>query len=43
LDALIQQRQALGTVEDALQHPFYGPTMPASSDTNPRLGPAPQS
>jgi outer membrane protein TolC len=43
LDVLIQQRQALGTVEDALQHPFYGPTMPASPDTNPRLGPAPQS
>ena len=42
-DALAQQRQALGAVEDALQHPFYGPTMPASSDTNPRVGPAPRS
>jgi outer membrane protein TolC len=43
LDALVQQRQALGAVEDALQHPFYGPAMPASSDTNPRVGSAPHS
>jgi cobalt-zinc-cadmium efflux system outer membrane protein len=43
LDALVQQRQALGAVEDALQHPFYGPAMPASSDTNPRWGPVPRS
>jgi cobalt-zinc-cadmium efflux system outer membrane protein len=42
-DALIQQRQALGAVEDALQHPFYGPAMPASPDTNPRVGSAPHS
>jgi cobalt-zinc-cadmium efflux system outer membrane protein len=43
LDTLVQQRLALGTVEDALQHPFYGPTMPASPDSNPRVGLAPQS
>ncbi|HEV7441685.1 MAG TPA: TolC family protein, partial [Steroidobacteraceae bacterium] len=42
-DALAQQRQALGAVEDALQHPFYGPAMPASSDANPRVGSAPHS
>ena len=42
-DALVQQRQALGAVEDALQHPFYGPAMPASPDTNPRVGSAPHS
>jgi outer membrane protein TolC len=40
-DTVVQQRQALGTVEDALQHPFYGPAMPASPDTNPRVGSAP--
>jgi outer membrane protein TolC len=43
LDALVQQRQALGAVEDALQHAFYGPAMPGSSDTNPRGGSAPHS
>jgi outer membrane protein, heavy metal efflux system len=42
-DALLQQRQALGAIEDALQHPFYGPTMPASPDTNPRVASAPRS
>ena len=42
-DALARQRQALGALEDALQHPFYGPAMPASSDTNPRLSSAPRS
>jgi outer membrane protein, heavy metal efflux system len=42
-DALVQQRQVLGAVEDALQHPFYGPAMPASPDTNPRVGSAPHS
>jgi cobalt-zinc-cadmium efflux system outer membrane protein len=42
-DALVQQRHALGAVEDALQHPFYGPAMPASPDTNPRVGSAPHS
>jgi cobalt-zinc-cadmium efflux system outer membrane protein len=42
-DALTQQHQALGAVEDALQHPFYGPAMPASPDTNPRVGSAPHS
>lgn len=40
-DTVVQQRRALGTVEDALQHPFYGPAMPASPDTNPRVGSAP--
>jgi outer membrane protein TolC len=42
-DALVQQRRALGAVEDALQQPFYGPAMPASSDTNPRVDSAPHS
>jgi cobalt-zinc-cadmium efflux system outer membrane protein len=42
-DVLVQHRQALGAVEDALQHPFYGPTMPANPDTNPRVGSAPRS
>jgi outer membrane protein, heavy metal efflux system len=42
-DVLVQHRRALGAVEDALQHPFYGPTMPASSDTNPRVSSAPRS
>jgi hypothetical protein len=40
---MAQQRQALGAVEDALQHPFYGPAMPASPDTNPRVSSRPQS
>jgi outer membrane protein TolC len=39
-DAMVQQRRALGAVEDALQHPFYGPAMPASPETNPRVGAA---
>jgi outer membrane protein TolC len=42
-DVLVQQRHALGAVEDALQHPFYAPAMPASPDTNPRAGSAPHS
>jgi hypothetical protein len=37
---MVQQRRALGAVEDALQHPFYGPAMPASPETNPRVGAA---
>lgn len=36
-DALVRQRQALGAVEDALQHPFFGPALPAISETNPRV------
>lgn len=42
-NVLVLHRQALGAVEDALQHPFYGPTMPVSADTNPRVSPAPRS
>jgi hypothetical protein len=30
-------------VEDALQHPFYGPAMPAGPDMNPRVDSAPHS
>jgi outer membrane protein TolC len=37
LGALAQQRQSLGTLEDALQHPFFGPALPESPETNPRL------
>jgi outer membrane protein TolC len=42
-DALVRQRQALGALEDALQHPFYGPAMPGGTDTNPRAGSEPHS
>jgi outer membrane protein TolC len=40
-DALVQQRQALGRVEDALQHPFFGPALPPSPERNPRLAAEP--
>ncbi|MGB6310856.1 MAG: TolC family protein [Steroidobacteraceae bacterium] len=36
LDVVVQQRQALGALEDALQHPFFGPALPADTETNPR-------
>ncbi|WP_298353573.1 TolC family protein [Rhodoblastus sp.] len=39
-DAVVRQRRALGAVEDALQHTFFGPAAPAASDQNPRLAPA---
>jgi outer membrane protein TolC len=35
-DAMVQQRQALGAIEDALQHPFFGSALRASPDINPR-------
>jgi hypothetical protein len=38
LDTLMQQRQALGALEDALQQPLFGSTRPpANLDQNPRL------
>jgi outer membrane protein, heavy metal efflux system len=39
LDAMVQQRQALGALEDALRHPFFGPALPVTPETNPRIGP----
>jgi outer membrane protein, heavy metal efflux system len=36
-DAMVQQRQALGAVEDALQHPFFGRAIPLSPESNPRV------
>ncbi len=43
-DALVQQRQALGGLEDALQHPLYDPTATFTvPQTNPRLPPEPAS
>lgn len=41
--ALVQQRQALGALEDALEHPFFGPALPLSSEINPRVPSAPRS
>jgi cobalt-zinc-cadmium efflux system outer membrane protein len=37
LDTIVQSHQALGDLEDALQHPFFGPALPINSETNPRL------
>jgi outer membrane protein TolC len=36
-DAMVQQRKALGAVEDALQHPFFGPALPVVPEANPRI------
>jgi cobalt-zinc-cadmium efflux system outer membrane protein len=36
-DALVQQRQALGALEDALQHSFFGPALPVSPEENERV------
>jgi outer membrane protein TolC len=36
-DVIVQQRQALAAVEDALQHPFFGSALPADAETNPRI------
>jgi outer membrane protein TolC len=36
LDAQVQQRTALGSLEDALQHPFLGPALPGQLETPPR-------
>jgi outer membrane protein, heavy metal efflux system len=44
LDAMVTQRQALGRLEDALQHPFYEPNVTFSvPETNPRQAPVPSS
>ena len=40
-DAIVQQRQALGAVEDSLQHPFFAPALPVSPETNPRVASKP--
>jgi outer membrane protein, heavy metal efflux system len=37
LDAFVQHQQALAALEDALQHPYFGPALPGGTDTNPRL------
>jgi outer membrane protein TolC len=36
LDTQVQQRTALGSLEDALQHPFFGPALPGQLETPPR-------
>jgi outer membrane protein, heavy metal efflux system len=36
-DVIVQQRQALAAVEDALQHPYFGSALPADAETNPRI------
>ncbi len=42
LDAVIQQRQALGRLEDALQHPMFDPAGKIfAPETNPRTAPEP--
>jgi hypothetical protein len=38
---MVQQRQALGALEDALQHPFFAPAMPVSPEKNPRVAAEP--
>jgi len=35
-NAVVQQRRALGAVEDALQHTFFGPALPQASLQSPR-------
>jgi outer membrane protein TolC len=40
-EATVEQRKALGAVEDALQHPFFGPALPFAPETNPRIAPLP--
>jgi len=37
LDTIVQNHEALGALEDALQHPFFGPALPINSEINPRL------
>jgi outer membrane protein, heavy metal efflux system len=37
LDALVQHQQALAALEDALQHAFFGPALPASTEVSPRV------
>jgi len=44
LDVVVRQRQALGTLEDALQHPFFEPgVQPFVPTSNPRIAPEPPS
>ncbi len=42
LDIAVQQRHALAAMEDALQHPFFGPALPADAEANPRVAASPQ-
>jgi cobalt-zinc-cadmium efflux system outer membrane protein len=37
LDAFVQYQEALAALEDAFQHPFFGPALPAWTETNPRV------
>jgi hypothetical protein len=37
LDALIQHQEALAALEDALQHPFFGPALPPATEASPRV------
>jgi cobalt-zinc-cadmium efflux system outer membrane protein len=44
LDVVVHQRQALGALEDALQHPFFEPGVrPFVPTSNPRIAPEPPS
>ena len=40
-DTMVQQRQALGALEDALQHPFFASAMSVSPEKNPRAAAEP--
>jgi cobalt-zinc-cadmium efflux system outer membrane protein len=37
LDAFVQHQEALAALEDALQHPFFGPALPAATEASPRV------
>jgi outer membrane protein, heavy metal efflux system len=37
LDAFVQHQEALAALEDALQHPFFGPALPAATESSPRV------
>jgi cobalt-zinc-cadmium efflux system outer membrane protein len=37
LDAFVQHQEALAALEDALQHPFFGPALPAAAEGSPRV------
>lgn len=44
LDAAVQERQALGALEDALQHPLFEPAIPLfAPETSPRIAAEPSS
>ena len=41
LEVLLQAQRAVGTLEDALQHSFFGPALTPSLEQNPRLAGSP--